>query len=412
MAKGNLFLGTARKSVGDVVMYRRNGEQVSRVRVRKIANPQSDSQCVQRSRLAAVTAFYSPLSSILEKSFQGKNRSESVAAFTSRNVERVRELGVFLSKGTGFYPLPLTVSEGTLTSPVVGFYRIQNEGPSPSVTTGLRIDLNGTASSTISAQEFSNLLKSTYGLQDGDQVTVVLILGTPLLGFRFETLEFAVGSDYMGDLSQVPTFVTQTDIIGSTGYLGFESETVTVAGGFVIFTRFNNGQWQRSTSQCVVDPVLVEAAASPKSFMEMLNSYKNKRFSPQSSVFIDYLVTHGGSSAMGYAIPAYSGTTISDYVVPISAKAYTQNGNAFVYVYGTRLGGSDPEEFYVRVFTTAAPNTSTDYVLTSSGDAVQNFELAMQNESVILTSAQSNLAAFLRKWAVTVPNIPVNVSNG
>ena len=32
MAKGNLFLGTAARSVGDVVMYRREGSQVSRSR--------------------------------------------------------------------------------------------------------------------------------------------------------------------------------------------------------------------------------------------------------------------------------------------------------------------------------------------------------------------------------------------
>ena len=69
MAKGNLFLGTAARSVGDVVMYRREGSQVSRVRVRKIANPKTDAQCAQRAYMSAVVRFYQPLADILERSF-------------------------------------------------------------------------------------------------------------------------------------------------------------------------------------------------------------------------------------------------------------------------------------------------------------------------------------------------------
>ena len=48
MAKGNLILGTASRSIGDVTMYRRNGQQVSRARVRNIGNPRTEGQAKQR----------------------------------------------------------------------------------------------------------------------------------------------------------------------------------------------------------------------------------------------------------------------------------------------------------------------------------------------------------------------------
>jgi hypothetical protein len=48
MAKDNLFLGTARGSVGDIVFSRLDGQQVARVRNRAPRNPQSPAQMVQR----------------------------------------------------------------------------------------------------------------------------------------------------------------------------------------------------------------------------------------------------------------------------------------------------------------------------------------------------------------------------
>ena len=77
MAKGNLLLGTAGNSVGDVVMYRREGAQVSRVRVRKIKNPKTDAQSLQRAAFSPVAKFYSPLAVVLERSFEGLSKMKS-----------------------------------------------------------------------------------------------------------------------------------------------------------------------------------------------------------------------------------------------------------------------------------------------------------------------------------------------
>ena len=71
MAKGNLLLGTAKNSVGDVVMYRREGSEITRVRVRNVKNPKTNAQSFQRAIMAPIAKFYSPLSVVLERSFEG-----------------------------------------------------------------------------------------------------------------------------------------------------------------------------------------------------------------------------------------------------------------------------------------------------------------------------------------------------
>ena len=73
MAKGNLFLGFARRSVGDVVFYRQDGEQVSRARNRKPANPNTSKQALQRAVTASVQRLYSLGMRLFNHSFEGKS---------------------------------------------------------------------------------------------------------------------------------------------------------------------------------------------------------------------------------------------------------------------------------------------------------------------------------------------------
>ena len=91
MAIDNLFLGTARRSVGDITMYRRNGKQVSRVRVRKIANPNTDKMLYQRAILATVAQAYRAGKAILDHSFEGKGTvADNQAEFMRRNLNALR----------------------------------------------------------------------------------------------------------------------------------------------------------------------------------------------------------------------------------------------------------------------------------------------------------------------------------
>lgn len=103
MAKGNLFLGTAAGKVGDVVMYRYEGKQCSRVRVREIKNPKSEAQQAQRAILSTVTNAYSLLSSICNHSFENvQYDGKSMNYFNKINLKTIRNL-VSQSQNTQAY---------------------------------------------------------------------------------------------------------------------------------------------------------------------------------------------------------------------------------------------------------------------------------------------------------------------
>ena len=91
MAKGNMLLGYARGKLGDLVFTRRNGEQVTRPRVRVVYNPKSEGQQIQRMIFASVIAAYSRMKSICDHSFEGvKYGADSQAKFMSENLKRLR----------------------------------------------------------------------------------------------------------------------------------------------------------------------------------------------------------------------------------------------------------------------------------------------------------------------------------
>lgn len=92
MAKGNLFLGMGRGSVGDVTFYRANGQQLSRARNRNPRNPKSNAQLIQRAISATIVQAYKAGRIIFDHSFEGKSvPSGSQRAFLATNMRKLRE---------------------------------------------------------------------------------------------------------------------------------------------------------------------------------------------------------------------------------------------------------------------------------------------------------------------------------
>lgn len=91
MAKGNMLLGYARGKVGDLVFTRRNGEQVTRPRVRVVNNPKTEGQQIQRMIFATCIWAYARMKSICDHSFEGvRYGASSQAKFMSENLKRLR----------------------------------------------------------------------------------------------------------------------------------------------------------------------------------------------------------------------------------------------------------------------------------------------------------------------------------
>lgn len=92
MAKGNMFLGMARGKVGDVVFYRADGQQLSRVRNRNPRNPRSDAQLFQRAIMASIVQAYTAGKAIFDHSFQGYSvGAQNQREFLKRNAKLLRE---------------------------------------------------------------------------------------------------------------------------------------------------------------------------------------------------------------------------------------------------------------------------------------------------------------------------------
>ena len=93
MAKGNLFLGMGRGSVGDVTFYRADGQQLSRVRNRRPRNPKTQAQLYQRAIMATIVKAYQAGQEIFDHSFQGYSKGSGCQRqFIALNAKMLRAL--------------------------------------------------------------------------------------------------------------------------------------------------------------------------------------------------------------------------------------------------------------------------------------------------------------------------------
>lgn len=188
MAKDNLFLGTARGSVGDIVFSRLDGQQVARVRNRAPRNPQSPAQMVQRIIMSTVGKAYSFMQPICNHSFEGFEIGQmSQRKFMEVNVGILRDSVANVLE----YPVESAIKSSTAYNfsfkndyaPVLNNYQI-SAGSLPSIAlapvteegvTGYLpiIPINGLSETPTGTtyQEFCDLL----GLQRGDQLTFIQV---------------------------------------------------------------------------------------------------------------------------------------------------------------------------------------------------------------------------------------------
>lgn len=123
MAKGNPFLGTSSGSVGDVTLYRRNGEQISRVRVRQVANPQTSKQVFTRAILATISKAYSAGHVIFDHSFEGEQVPSGAQRYFLRENLRMLRANIAADRDANLEaPLSNPLVSKNAPYPVVGQY--------------------------------------------------------------------------------------------------------------------------------------------------------------------------------------------------------------------------------------------------------------------------------------------------
>lgn len=269
MAIGNLFLGTARKTIGDIVMYRRNGEQLSRVRVRKIANPRTEAQALQRNYMAPVTKFYAPLADVLEKSWEGLDRQKSLGAFLKTNAGLARSSGWYVVKGAGFTPLPYKVSNGTL--PTLSY-------------SDSELSLGGQSIADIKVSTISAALVN-MGYQYGDQLTTIICLKNDAGDVRpvwsRVLLSSTDESDIFSDIAGAVLFEQSDTALAYSGVLE------QVIGAVFIVSRWNGSKWLRSSQYVQVSSTYLEQFTSIEARAAAIASYQSGDSVVSSDIYLN-----------------------------------------------------------------------------------------------------------------------------
>lgn len=267
MSKGNMLLGYARGKVGDLVFTRRNGEQVTRPRVRVVNNPKTTAQQIQRMIFASVSWAYQMLKSVCDHSFEGVTYgANSQARFFSLNLKALRAyyptdqdpdkrpvdgMAFILPSREGAIGCGLQISAGTIPEvmPYIGGNGVWNGFGKDVVPSG--------ADTKFSISDMLNSL----GAAVGDQITLVVITDDNQMHLsryvtRADATAAELAAEWDGDGTAAAFDATKTNVDyaiesagESTGRHAFVDEPDATSMAIIISRRDSSGKWLRSNAK-------------------------------------------------------------------------------------------------------------------------------------------------------------------
>lgn len=387
MSKGNIILGTARGKVGDVVQYRRLGEQGTRVYVKEVSNPKSQSQSAQRLKLNPAQKFYQGFQEILNHSWQSVPYGmRSYAYFLKQAMKSTT--GPYVTKGnTEIIPWSYPVSHGSLQS--FGVVRASFErvfGDVSAITASGQLHLNmvdttfslpadwvsnvPTQMSDFSFGDFCKLLLSANSdLKNGDQITILAMsvdcqASEQSYGYKVSSinntlntvcrykrlvidtsstanywtldpfLKFPMAYNTAGG-GQGPMTNSFRAVIDLTSFThaglaeGVVSCPVALA---IIVSRYEDSTWMRSSSTMMVMSEIVSRYGSSTAANSAINSYAAE----QSIALTSSRYLNNAKKEEAYAV-TYSGDVLADGTTPkitTEAAKATDGGSEIPVVLG------------------------------------------------------------------------------
>lgn len=224
MAKGSPLMGTQRGRLGESVLYRKQGEQVSRAYIAHPANPRSGSQQLQRMIVASCNAAYSGMKEICDHSFENvATGQKSFSFFMQQNISKYRrtlgyvtgeveftELYSFVTPKTNSIPTaPFIVARGSLNPVKFVVFRQADlgDGDLPTAlqqTQLVYFPLDAPDGMPPRSEKQMPETLSSNGYKEGDMLTFVGIIRTPnqisiMDEQRFVYARFTVCKDKTGD---------------------------------------------------------------------------------------------------------------------------------------------------------------------------------------------------------------------
>ena len=129
MSKGNMFVGSAKGRVGNLVLYTRKGSQITRAYQPTVKNPKTSGQMLQRAKFSNAVKFYQKaVQHFFKFAFQDQKQTETAFnAFMRHNVDRA----CLLRKdevNDPYFPAfgRWQMSQGSLAAPMVPKFANEN----------------------------------------------------------------------------------------------------------------------------------------------------------------------------------------------------------------------------------------------------------------------------------------------
>lgn len=177
MATGNMFLGGARGSVGDITLSVQNGQQTYRQRNRQPRNPRSKRQMFQRASFAVPVKFFTRGTQQLFKfAFTDKKQTESdYNAFMRANAKR----GVLMTKEQLENPFIANLGRFQLTKgdlPSVRVLTVDGAEVGSDNCILIKTEIAVATAPTTFGELSQAILASNPGYQRGDIITTLCIV--------------------------------------------------------------------------------------------------------------------------------------------------------------------------------------------------------------------------------------------
>lgn len=179
MATGNWLLGGVKGKVGDLVLSKANGEQITRARNRYPKNPKTTKQAMQRMSFAALSTFYTAFEDeVLNHSWQGvKYGGDSHNHFYKLALSPDVKTPAIPKGSMKYIPSDYPMSRGTLRSlkysHKMGDFR-EYGGYGIKINTGLKLGTSSVSSDT-TLEDFIEIISDKNPYYAGKQLTFVIV---------------------------------------------------------------------------------------------------------------------------------------------------------------------------------------------------------------------------------------------
>ena len=283
MAKGNMLLGKARGSVGDVTFSVLNSEQITRAKAKSVKNPRTEGQMVQRILMSTTIQAYSGMQAIVDHSFQGvPYQGRSMNRFNSLNVKNLRALYAQVAGGNSGIPItfnangmkrialaPWILSTGSLPKVAIA-EDTEKTADWPVAKTITRRVGNLFVDSGVVLNTLTNVTYADfcayYGLQQGDQLTLCALTrnhSDEEYGCSFKYGRFILQPND-GDMSHILSDTTVANeknqnckfvedsglaLVFSDLFDAEDENRTYLYAAAIITSRLENQSWKRSNAQ-------------------------------------------------------------------------------------------------------------------------------------------------------------------